>query len=258
MTFKEYSELLPMLRKRLDALISEYNNSKAYETFLSNTIEQAAYLKYCRGGSMLHRGILCPNFFEDWITGKMSRGRYVNNCRSESNLFKYYYDEHDALICVKVNAKFPDLFEFLLYDDNVCWGLQYYPNADGYERRLSYVYCTIIKSGRVELDMYFVCSGTAKRTISQSQVWLFDYLEDAPVSATMRWDLFAVSYPDGIRDSSFQDEYSLHRNASGQIDGYSYISYHNSNTWSYPLSYPPEPLDQSAWQNVYGMARCCI
>lgn len=123
MVYDEFVEELPRLKQRAVEILREHNNKKSFDNFYNCMKENTAYMKYCRGGEELHRGILCPNFFQDWITGGMRRGRYVKSLRMGHNAFKYHFDNSDSLICVEVNSSIPDIFEFQFYERNICWGI---------------------------------------------------------------------------------------------------------------------------------------
>ena len=257
MVYDEFVEELPRLKQRAVEILREHNNKKSFDNFYNCMKENTAYMKYCRGGEELHRGILCPNFFQDWITGGMRRGRYVKSLRTGHNAFKYHFDNSDSLICVEVNSSIPDIFEFQFYEGNICWGIQYGTELVAGKQWIAYIYCTMINAGRVEMDLLFMCTRTDQNKIIKTSAWLFDYRNNVPISITKRIDGFDVNLPGGVRYTFSQEDYTLYTNAEGEVESYSYISYCDFLTREYPPFSPPKPLKKDSWQNVYGMVKCC-
>lgn len=264
MTYEEYLKELPFLQERVLEIIRKYNNSEAHERLKQRTNALTAKMKYCSGAD-IHRGVLNPNYLEDWKVGGMHRGRFISCYRGGKYAYRYRFDAEDALICADYKDNEYENSEYIIYDNDLCWGLEYWHNSETNKYILQHLYCTKIQSGRVVWDMVLILWINI-----ESRVWVFDYKDDIPVTVTERIDRdfipdflllekvpeYLSSFYDSVKKSWRQEDHTLYSNADGQIECFSTIEQSTGHYREYPPFYMPKPLDATAWRNTYGLNRC--
>ena len=111
--FKNYTELLDFLRK--DSYRSTFEE-------ISKTVvrrEQAT------GGGTMHRGFYCPSIVEDIIIGNVNRGRIIKRLVKQPITYTYGFDGSDRLVTVIKHTETGDVYEYIIYADNIQYGVVY-------------------------------------------------------------------------------------------------------------------------------------
>ena len=136
--FKNYTELLDFLRK--DSYRSTFEQ-------ISKTVvrrEQAT------GGETMHRGFYCPSIVEDIIIGNVNRGRIIKRLVKQPITYTYGFDNSNRLVTVIRHTKIGDIYEYIMYIDNIQYGVKYCQKFTNKKNRKQILCLSILTLGNYD------------------------------------------------------------------------------------------------------------
>jgi len=111
--FKNYSELMSFLRK------------DSYRNIFEQISKTVVRREQATGGGTMHRGFYCPSIVEDIIIGNVNRGRIIKRLGKQQITYTYSFDSSDRLVTVIKHTEVGDIYEYIIYIDNIQYGVKY-------------------------------------------------------------------------------------------------------------------------------------
>ena len=95
-----------------------------------NQIEKTVVRKeQATGGGVMHRGYYCPSIVMDIAIGNCNRGRLIKRLRTQKITYTYGFDDLDRLVTVVNHTEVGDFFEYIIYDGDVRYGVQFHHHS---------------------------------------------------------------------------------------------------------------------------------
>ena len=111
--FKNYIELMSFLRK------------DSYRSVFEEISKTVVYMEQSTGGESIYRGFYCPSIVEDIIIGNVNRGRIIKRLVKQPITYTYGFDNSNRLVTVIRHTKIGDIYEYIMYIDNIQYGVKY-------------------------------------------------------------------------------------------------------------------------------------
>ena len=236
-------------RDQLFQQIREVQNREFCYEALSERIEPTITgKKYGIGGQVMLRGALTPNFLEEHVIGRTSRGRLCTKAKDPTYI--YYFDDEDRLVKVDWLTEIGVCTEYIIREGNVSYGFHF----SGRDHWKNGVYAVILEDGHIGATIYHQAIGDFGEP-TYFDTWTFEYAEGRPVFVTSCnvWEL-----PDMIH-SEFRGLIRRHRLEFDEKD--QIVRYHFS-AWRHPDRDEPRPeqpfdlarpIPPKVWRQTYGL-----
>ena len=105
--------------------IMSFLEKDSYESVF-HQIEKTVVRKEQATGGNIHRGYYCPSLVQDIAIGNVRRGRLIKRLRTQTIDYTYGFDSLDRLVTVVHHTEVGDFFEYIIYDGDVQYGVEYH------------------------------------------------------------------------------------------------------------------------------------
>ena len=244
MNFVQFAESRDQLFQQIrEVQAREY----CYET-LSERIEPTiAGKKYGIGGHTMIRGALGPNFLEEHVIGRKSRGRLCSTAKAPD--YVYYFDDGKRLVKVDWLTEAGVCTEYIIKEGNASYGFHF----SGKDHWKDGVYAVLLEDGHIGATIYHEVIGNTGIPTNYD-AWTFAYADGRPVFVA---SCYAKERPDMIHSmilSSFG--FRLEYDEKDQI-----IRYHASSRLDSDRDGPrsersfdlARPIPPKVWRQTYGL-----
>ena len=111
---ENFNEIMAVLKK------------DSYENVFNQKEKTVVRREQASGGTCMQRGYYCPSFVMDIVLGNVNRGRLIKRLRTQKIDYTYGFDSLERLVTVVEHSEVGDFFEYIIYEENIQYGIQYH------------------------------------------------------------------------------------------------------------------------------------
>ena len=108
------------------------------------------------GGACMHRGYYCPSIVMDIIVGNINRGRLIKRLKTQKINYTYGFDDLDRIVTIIQHTEVGAFFEYIIYDGDVQYGVQYHHHSWSGEEYLHLVSKCCYENNRLKSNEQYL------------------------------------------------------------------------------------------------------
>ena len=144
-----------------------------YETVFNQIDKTVVRREQATGGGVMHRGYYCPSLVMDIAIGNVNRGRLIKRLRTQKITYTYGFDSLDRLVTVVNHTEVGDFFEYIIYEGNVQYGVQFHHNSWSGEYLHDISRCCYEKSKLKSYERYVYDDYNKKFSLYQGEFYRY-------------------------------------------------------------------------------------
>ena len=144
-----------------------------YETVFNQIDQTVVRREQATGGGVMHRGYYCPSLVMDIAIGNVNRGRLIKRLRTQKITYTYGFDALDRLVTVVEHTEEGDFFEYIIYEGNVQYGVQFHHHSWSGEYLHDISRCCYEKSKLKSYERYVYDDYNKKFSLYQGEFYRY-------------------------------------------------------------------------------------
>ena len=159
---ENFNEIMAVLKK------------DSYENVFNQKEKTVVRREQASGGTCMQRGYYCPSFVMDIVLGNVNRGRLIKRLRTQKIDYTYGFDSLERLVTVVEHSEVGDFFEYIIYEENIQYGVQYHHYSWSGEEYLYLISKCCYEGNKIKTYEKY-CYPNDKKSFSEYQGEFYNY-----------------------------------------------------------------------------------